>query len=436
MRVLALIAAAVAAAVLPHAPLGVNVAIVGVLVALTVTSRASRSVDAWLFGGLALALVGMAAWLDAGWVVAADLVAAVLLATVAVAGVHVLAPVAPVRALADAPALVPAPPAEWMPAARGVVLGSILVLPFGGLFWSADAVFAELGSSAPFPSLTTLPARIAVFALVLLFALGLALAARRLLAQRVPPTPSTLTRGEWIIPLVLLNALFLAFVAVQLTVLFGGSRHVLETAGLTYAEYAREGFWQLIAAATLTLAVIAAALRLSSLHSRSDRLLMRSLIGMLCGLTIVIVASAFHRLQVYEDAFGLTRSRLAAETVTLALGAFFALILIAGAARPVRRNLARVALGGVGVGLLAFSLSNPDARIAERNVERWRLTGDLDVAYAQSLSADAVAALATLPEPARGVVLAPFRSRLADREPWTSWNRGRARARDRLSIRD
>ena len=51
------------------------------------------------------------------------------------------------------------------------------------------------------------------------------------------------------IPLTLLDALFLAFVIVQLAVLFGGHDRVLRTTGLTYAEYARSGFWQLLAVA-------------------------------------------------------------------------------------------------------------------------------------------------------------------------------------------
>ena len=56
-----------------------------------------------------------------------------------------------------------------------------------------------------------------------------------------------LGRTEWRIALVALDALFAAFVVLQLTTLFGGDEHVLRTAGLTYAEYAREGFAQLMA---------------------------------------------------------------------------------------------------------------------------------------------------------------------------------------------
>ena len=431
MRILALVAAATAAAVLPYAPPGVGVPLVAVLVAATVAAGCRRSLDAVLFGALALALASMAAVLDARWVVTVDLVAACLLGTIAIAGPRLVAPVAPVRALDGLVDLVPATPTGSAPALRGLALGACLLTPFGALFWTADAAFAELANDAV-PSPATFAGRLVVFGLVLLGALGLALAASRPSSRWTLTTPR-LGLAEWAIPLALLDLLFLAFVTVQLAVLFGGHDHVLETAGLTYAEYARQGFWQLIAAAALTLAVVASAVRVAAVRRPPERILLGVLLGGLCLLTLVVVASALHRLHLYEDAFGLTRLRLAAETISWGLGAILVLLLLAGVVRAVRKELPRIAVAGVAAGLLAFSLWNPDGRIAERNVERWRETGNLDVAYLQALSADAVPALAALPEPLRARLLAPFEARLAEPEPWTSANRARHRAREVLA---
>src|SRR6188508_105681 len=107
MRWLALLAAVLAAAVLPYARPGIGVPLVAAIVALAVASSARRSARLLVLGGLALALACMPAWPDAPWIVAADLVAACLLATVAVAGVSVVAPAAPVRALVDVRPLLP-----------------------------------------------------------------------------------------------------------------------------------------------------------------------------------------------------------------------------------------------------------------------------------------------------------------------------------------
>jgi hypothetical protein len=124
-----------------------------------------------------------------------------------------------------------------------------------------------------------------------------------------------------------------------------------------------------------------------------------------------------------------TRARLAAETFSLSVGALFVLVLAAGLVPAVRARFAAIAVAGAALGLLAFSLSNRDGRVAARNVERWRHTGRLDISYVQGLSADAVPALARLPEPLRASVLAPYRRRLAAGEPWSSANRSRRNAR-------
>lgn len=72
--------------------------------------------------------------------------------------------------------LLPSGGAQWITAARGALLGSLLVVPFGTLFWSGDAAFAELGGSLPLPSLASAPGRVLVFLGVLVGAVGLALA--------------------------------------------------------------------------------------------------------------------------------------------------------------------------------------------------------------------------------------------------------------------
>jgi hypothetical protein len=207
---------------------------------------------------------------------------------------------------------------------------------------------------------------------------------------------------------------------------------VLRTAGLTYAEYAREGFWELLAVACLTLAVVASAVVLAKTPTRASRVLLRALLGLLCALTLVVVASAIHRLQLYEDAFGLTRLRLAAEASALWLGGAFTLVLLAGLVPHVRRRLPSLAVGGTAVALIAFSAANPDRLIASRNVEQWRETEQIDLAYLDGLSADAVPALTELPTPMRRRALARLSARLAGGDPWGSTNLARSRARAEL----
>jgi hypothetical protein len=428
------VAAALAAAILlPGEPLGIGVTLVFLLVMAAAATRMRPTVDAVLLGALAVALSIIPAVRDAPWLVTLDLVAAWFLLTAAVSGPTLVSSLAPVLRLRDVPKLAPEVPSGVAPVVRGTVLGGALLTPFGLLFWTGDAAFAELGQRIPFPSIDSLPGRVLAGSLVFLAAVGLALAAQRPLRTGVLRIPNRLSQWEWGIPLALLNALFLAFVIVQAAVLFGGHEHVLRTSGLTYAEYARQGFWQLLAAAALTFLVIGAAWTFADTPRRSQRIVLRLLLGFLCALTMVVVASALRRLLLYEDAFGLTRLRFVAEATALWFGAIFALLIAAGAFTAVRRQLARIVIAGTSVGLLALSLLNPDGWIAERNVERWRETGRIDVAYLQTLSADAVPAIATLPPELRSRALAPLAAQLADEEPWSSYNSSRASARDAIA---
>ena len=248
------------------------------------------------------------------------------------------------------PEITPRPNAAVVPVARGIGLVGIVTVPFAALLISADAAFAAIADGIPFPATDLWPARGVVFVVVLAGALGLGLVRREQFRQLSLERSRALRPIEWMLPLGALVALFVAFVGVQVTVLFGGRDHVLRTTGLTYAEYARSGYWQLLATAVLTLAVIAAALRLADTPRRSHRVILRALLAALCGLTLVLLASALHRLDLYESAFGLTRLRLTAEAFAWGLAGFFALIVLAGVVPTVRRNFARTAIAATAVG--------------------------------------------------------------------------------------
>jgi len=250
-------------------------------------------------------------------------------------------------------------------------------------------------------------------------------------ARAGAPARARLARTEWLLPLGSLAALFAAFVAVQITVLFGGHDHVLRTAGLSYADYPHKGYGQLMAAAMLTLAVIAGARRWARVGGRRDDVLLRGLLAALCALCLVVLASALKRLGLYEQAFGFTRLRLLADANILWLGAVLALVLMTlatGRAGRLPRALVLVSA----LGALAFAVTNPDGRIASRNVDRHAQTGRLDLAYLGTLSADAVPAAAELPPTLAACLAQPWRDRLARPDGVLGANAGRAAARRAL----
>jgi hypothetical protein len=309
------------------------------------------------------------------------------------------------------------------PVVRGVLLAVALVLVFGGLFASADEAFATLaGKVIPSVDLGTLPPRL-VLGLFVTALVGAGLLTR-LRPLRAPAfgAPAARARAEWVVPLVALDVLFAAFVAVQLAVLFGGNEHVLRTSGLTYAQYARQGFFQLVFVVLLTLAVIGFVVSRVSLEDARDRLLARVSLGTLCALTFVVLASAWRRLALYEATYDLTRLRLFVHAVIVGLGIVLALVVVAGA---VWRGswLPRACVAAMAVTLLGLNVANPDAMIARRAAETYRGGGEVDGVYLSGLSADAAPVLATLPES-----VVPCIDVDGD-ESWLAWNLARSRGR-------
>ena len=316
-----------------------------------------------------------------------------------------------------------------------LALTAAIVLIFAVLFAGADQVFAGLLADLV-PSVHT-PA--GPWMVSLLLAAGFALGVSYLLAVRphfdlLAPKPGrTVRRWEWIVPIAALDVLFAAFVGVQIAVLFGGNNHVLETEGLTYAEYARQGFWQLLAVSALTLLVLAVAARTANYGTRRDRTIVRTLGGLLCALSIVVVASAIHRMWVYEQAYGFTALRVLVTAVELWLGAVFVLVAVAGIRlRREARWLPRSVLAAGVFTLLALAAINPDRFIADRNIGHFAENGRIDLEYLGDLSADAAPALLRLPAEQRDCALRSVVSEVDD-ESWTRYNYGRARARDLIA---
>ncbi|WP_417846105.1 DUF4173 domain-containing protein [Streptomyces polyrhachis] len=309
-----------------------------------------------------------------------------------------------------------------------------LLVVFGALFASADAAFADLlGALVPEVTVGGSPWR---FLLFLGGALGALAAARTAAAplrwDRIPAKPGRARgRTEWALPLLALNALFAVFISVQLVVLFGGYDTVLRETGMTYAQYARQGFWQLLWVTLLVLVVVALALRWAPRSGPRDRVLVRGVLGTLCALTLVVVASALRRMDLYVDAYGLTRLRISVFSMEVWLGLVIVMIMVAGVLGA--RWLPRVVAGSAAAAVLVFGLVNPDALIAERNI---RLSErGIDTDYLSTLSADAVPALDRLAEPYRSCALRDIAQELDEDTPWYATSLAERRAREILDRR-
>jgi hypothetical protein len=189
------------------------------------------------------------------------------------------------------------------------------------------------------------------------------------------------------------NFLFVAFVAVQARYFFGGEANITAQ-GYTYAEYARRGFYELLAVSCMTMALLVA-LESLTYRKREEERLFRGLVTLMVTLTFVILIAAFRRSNLYENAYGYTRIRVMSGTFMIWLAVLLGVLLVAIVRH--RRALFWTSCIVTGLGfILTLNLMNMDGFIASHNIARFEDSGKLDVGYLLSLSDDAVPTVATL----------------------------------------
>jgi hypothetical protein len=309
-----------------------------------------------------------------------------------------------------------------------------LLFVFGGLLMAADAVFENVVTRALDFDLATIfshAALTAFFAWIVCGFLLLILKARKpVVADRLQVERPGLGLVEVTLPLALVDLLFLAFVVVQLRYLFGDASLVEETVGLTYAEYARRGFFELVTVFALVLPLLLAADWVVGEAERRTRNIVRALAGLQLFLLFVIMISAIQRMALYVDAYGLTDDRLYASVFMAWLG----IVLAWFAATVLRGRRERFTVGAVASGFLALlvlNIMNPDALVARVNIDRARAGYEFDALYATFLSADAVPplveALPDLEEEDRCLAAKRILERWSPPEErdWRTWNHGR-----------
>lgn len=290
---------------------------------------------------------------------------------------------------------------------RGMLITAPVLLVFAVLLANADTVFAGyMDSIASLFSLPRLDAsfyRLMMIGVVGWVACGAIAysAARRFRVQREgeaseKPKRKRMSLGliEACMALGSVDLLFGAFVLVQFAYFFGG-REALDVGSLTYAEYARRGFFELVAVSVMTLGLVlaldAATVRRAARHDR----LFRALAVVLVGLTGVLLVSASQRMLLYEEQYGFTTLRVYTHVFMLWLGVlfgFFLLALFRVRLRIFSLGVLIVCIGYIGT----LNLMNVENYIAERNIARAEQGYALDMWYLAGFSTDATPAVLKL----------------------------------------
>ncbi len=281
----------------------------------------------------------------------------------------------------------------------GVGISIPFILIFLSLFTSADQLFAKSFSNifetAEMAELVVKAIRDFIVGIFFL-ASGFVMLGRmnQKIEDKVHKTWEWMNQTALATFLVMLNLLFIIFVGFQAAYFFGGEE-LVKAQGLTYADYAVSGFFELLFVAGLVFGISWFIYRGTEMKDRLSGILTVVLIAQ----TGVIIVSAMNRLSLYIDTYGLTLSRFwAAFCITL-----IGLVLLAGAIGVIAKisyaKMAKLVFLGALMLTSLVLVFNIEGFIAKYNIDRY-LEGDskvLDTRYLINfLSTDALPKLIAL----------------------------------------
>lgn len=267
-----------------------------------------------------------------------------------------------------------------------VLLGVLIAIPclivLGVLLASADMVFSKLFRDifVKWFSIET----IICSTIMIIFAFLASYCGLRLIEKRSgritvkehkngqPVTAITITA--------MVAVLYLIFCVIQVVYLFMGGLEL--PAGITYAEYARKGFFQLLAVCLINLVTVLVFKK----YIRENRVL-NALLLVITACTYIMVASSAYRMILYIGAYGMTFLRLFVLVALLTIA-----VLLAGVIIKIIRpefNFFKMGVAVISVIYICFAFSHADYFIAAYNVSDERNFEEVDMEYLSELSADA-----------------------------------------------
>nr|WP_319487959.1 DUF4173 domain-containing protein [uncultured Caproiciproducens sp.] len=180
--------------------------------------------------------------------------------------------------------------------------------------------------------------------------------------------------------LVLLCALYLFFFGSQTAALFTAFSSQGPD-GVTFAEYARRGFFELCEVAFINFGVMAFSAFFTS-QSEVESRIMRIMHVFLSAETLLLIAIALSKMILYIDRYGLTPKRVYTSWFMIVLAIVFIIVIVS---RFKKINLARNIVLSFVICFMLLCYANVDGMIVKYNIGRYQSgtlkTVDVDVLY-------------------------------------------------------
>lgn len=184
-----------------------------------------------------------------------------------------------------------------------------------------------------------------------------------------------------------IGLVYIFFCAIQLLFLFSGKMSLPE--GYTYAEYAHEGFYQLLAVCILNIVMVS----ICQAFFKSSKVL-KALLTVIAACTYIMIASSAYRMIMYIDVYHLTFLRVFVLWFLAVLCFWLSFLIISMYVR--KFPVFKACMVAITIAFIAFIYSNPEYQIAKYDLQAAAgntVEYNSVVDYIEDLSYDAVPAM-------------------------------------------
>lgn len=285
---------------------------------------------------------------------------------------------------------------------KKVLIGVAVSIPFLfiilNLLIEADAQFERIINALP-ELISFNPESIIRTVIVLLYTFGffgfmqvLMLRKATIILKKDTEKPVLLDGVITLTVLVLLDLVYILFVAVQFKYFFSGTLEV----GFTYAEYARRGFFELLFVTLINLTVTTVVITFTKGIQGPLKKLVQIALSILVIASGVILISAIMRMNMYEAAYGFTFTRVLAHSFMIFLIVIFAYTLVKIWLEKL--SLIHFYFLASLVYYTGINTINLNEIVVDQNISRYEETGKIDIGYFSSLSGTGLLGLMDLYE--------------------------------------
>ena len=145
--------------------------------------------------------------------------------------------------------------------------------------------------------------------------------------------------------------------------------------GLSYAEYAREGFFQLCMVSFIKMIIIVFVQLFMNVEKPVVAKIKVGIVITYAICTLILIATAMSKMSLYIESYGLTQKRVYSSWLMIVLALLFVVAVVKQFAKKL--NAVAVSCAVVVVMFAGLALSNVDGQIARYNVDRY-LEGSLE----------------------------------------------------------